>query len=75
MERQFKTNTCGAKHGVPDKEDNVAKLIEQYIKSKLHTHVDGRKLKGGTSDKASDFLTAGATNLEHLNTIKDWFGW
>ena len=72
MEQQFQTVARGARHGVPDKEADVATLAAQYAKSELHTYKPGRKIKGG-SDKATDVITAGANNLERLQTINDWF--
>ncbi|KAJ7930381.1 hypothetical protein B0H13DRAFT_2228277 [Mycena leptocephala] len=33
MERQFRTTACGARHGVPDKEKDVAKLASHYTTS------------------------------------------
>lgn len=69
MEDQFKTVTRGSRHGVPDKEADVAKLTSQYIGSKLHAHVDGRNVK--PKDKAIDVVTIGATGLTRL--VKQWF--
>jgi hypothetical protein len=73
MESQFQTFTRRAHHGVPDKENDVVTLTSQYVKSGLHINAPGRKLKGGSSDKAADFVTLGAINLQRLPTVKDWF--
>jgi hypothetical protein len=70
MEKQFKTSSRGAKHGVPDKELDVAKLTKHYLTSKLHVFTSGRQLK---SPRSSDFVTEGANNLERLKTIEAWF--
>ncbi|KAJ7762556.1 hypothetical protein B0H16DRAFT_1807104 [Mycena metata] len=70
METQFKTNTRGARHGVPNKEEDVAKLATHYAASKLHTFERGRKLK---TAQAEDFVSIGANNLERLKTIDVWF--
>ncbi|KAK7031814.1 hypothetical protein R3P38DRAFT_2522165 [Favolaschia claudopus] len=70
MEKQFRTNTRGARHGVPDKEKDVSKLTEHYLASKLHTYIPGRELK---TPRIPDFVTEGAENLEKMNTIADWF--
>lgn len=70
MEKQFKTTARGARHGVPDKEKDVAKLTAHYTASKLHTFVRGRELK---SERAADYVTEGADNLERLDTINNWF--
>ncbi|KAK6971606.1 hypothetical protein R3P38DRAFT_3336690 [Favolaschia claudopus] len=70
MEKQFGTNARGARHGVPDKEKDVAMLTEHYMASKLHTFIPGRELK---TARSADFVTEGAENLEKLNTIDEWF--
>jgi hypothetical protein len=70
MEQQFRTNKRGARHGVPDKEKDVAKLTTHYVTSKLHTFEGGRKLKKAGSE---DYVTVGAGNLERLKTIEKWF--
>ena len=72
MEKQFKTNTCGAHHGSPDKEKDVTFLSTQYTKSQLYLDIPGRQIKI-SGDKAVDVSTTGALNLERLNTIGDWF--
>ncbi|KAJ7466528.1 hypothetical protein FB451DRAFT_1485526 [Mycena latifolia] len=69
MEKEFKTTARGARHGVPDKEKDVAKLTAHYAASKIHTFVPGRELK---TVRAPDFVTDGANNLERLNTIDAW---
>ncbi|KAJ6499887.1 hypothetical protein DFH09DRAFT_945039 [Mycena vulgaris] len=73
MEQQFKTNTRGARHGVPDKEKDIAILTGHYSnpKNALHTFESGRKL--GKTERAHDFVTEGANNLERLKTIDAWF--
>ncbi|KAJ7863951.1 hypothetical protein B0H14DRAFT_2574605 [Mycena olivaceomarginata] len=70
MEQQFHTNKHGARHGVPDKEKDVAKLITHYVTSKLHTFEGSQKLKKAGSE---DYITVGADNLERLKTIEKWF--
>jgi hypothetical protein len=70
MEKQFRTTARGARHGVPDKKKDVAKLASHYTTSKLHTFQSGRKLK---TEKAQDFVSIGANNLERLKTIEVWF--
>ncbi|KAJ7122658.1 hypothetical protein C8R43DRAFT_899695 [Mycena crocata] len=70
MEKQFKTVARGARHGIPDKEADVAKLTGQYMKSKLHVHVDGRQV----TQKSPDVINIGAEDLERLDTIKKWWG-
>jgi hypothetical protein len=72
MENQLNTNTRGACHHVPDKERDVALLTAQYTKSQLYCEIPCRKVKS-SSDKAVDYITVGAINLERLNTIDDWF--
>lgn len=72
MEQQFKTVARGARHGVPDKEQDVVKLTAQYINSGLHTHKAGRTIKD-KNNKAADFMTEGANELERLNSVRDWF--
>ncbi|KAJ7262338.1 hypothetical protein C8J57DRAFT_1513349 [Mycena rebaudengoi] len=58
------------KHGVPDKERDVAKLVKHYFTSKLHVWTPGRQLK---TPHSTDFITEGANNLERLKTIEAWF--
>ncbi|KAK7018290.1 hypothetical protein R3P38DRAFT_2715514 [Favolaschia claudopus] len=70
VEKQFGTNSRGARHGVPDKEKDVSMLTANYVASKLHTFVAGRELR---TARSPDFLTEGADTLERLNTINDWF--
>ncbi|KAJ6616588.1 hypothetical protein B0H10DRAFT_2390875 [Mycena sp. CBHHK59/15] len=70
MEQQFKTTARGTRHGVPDKEKDVAKLTAHYMASKIHTTVPGRQLK---TQRAQDFVTDGAIALEHSKTIEAWF--
>ncbi|KAK7021716.1 hypothetical protein R3P38DRAFT_2417227, partial [Favolaschia claudopus] len=70
MEKQFRTNTRGARHGVPDKEKDVSKLTDHYVASKLYTFTPGRELK---TARSPDYVTEGADNLERLNTIAEWF--
>lgn len=72
MENQFKTCTRGARHGIPDKEQDVATLAAQYTKSQLHTYKAGRRVKV-VGDKAADFITAGLIGLEKSNTVTEWF--
>ncbi|KAJ6586278.1 hypothetical protein DFH09DRAFT_910806 [Mycena vulgaris] len=69
MEKQFKTTARGARHGVPDKEQDVANLTAHYAESKIHTWEAGRELKMARSP---DYVTEGAFNLERLNTIEFW---
>ena len=71
-EKQFNTNTRGADHGTPDKEKDVTLLSTQYMKSQLYLEIPGRQIKN-LGDRAVDVSTAGAVNLERLNTIGDWF--
>ncbi|KAJ7159879.1 hypothetical protein C8R43DRAFT_1124238 [Mycena crocata] len=70
MEKQFKTTARGTRHGVPDKEIDVAKLTAHYSTSKIHTWTPGRELK---TAKAQDFCTEGAVALERLKTVEHWF--
>lgn len=70
MEKQFKTTARGAHHGVPDKEKDVEKLTAHYTTSKLHTFTAGRELK---TSHAPDFVSEGASALERLDTIENWF--
>ncbi|KAJ7841734.1 hypothetical protein B0H14DRAFT_3109343 [Mycena olivaceomarginata] len=70
MEKQFKTTARGAHHGVPDKEKDVEKLTAHYTTSKLHTFTAGRELK---TSHALDFVSEGASALERLDTIENWF--
>ncbi|KAJ7785521.1 hypothetical protein B0H14DRAFT_3584045 [Mycena olivaceomarginata] len=70
MEKQFKTTARGAHHGVPDKEKDVEKLTAHYTTSKLHTFTAGRELK---TSHALDFVSEGASALEQLDTIENWF--
>ncbi|KAF8153869.1 hypothetical protein B0H34DRAFT_753337 [Crassisporium funariophilum] len=72
IEQQFKTVTRGAHHGKPDKERDVALLSMQYTKSRLYNEMPGRQFKT-SGDKAADFVTGGAINLEKSNTIEEWF--
>ncbi|KAJ7835535.1 hypothetical protein B0H14DRAFT_2590172 [Mycena olivaceomarginata] len=44
MKRQFKKVARGARHRIPDKEADVAKLMAHYIKSNLHVYTKGRKV-------------------------------
>jgi hypothetical protein len=73
MEHQFLTLARGAHHGIPEKEQDVSTLAAQYTKSELHINKPGRQIKGGNDDKASDYITVGANNLERLGTIENWF--
>ncbi|KAJ7856004.1 hypothetical protein B0H13DRAFT_1641699 [Mycena leptocephala] len=70
MEKQLKTVARGARHGIPDKEADVATLTGIYMKSKLHTYCKGRSV----TQKSSDVVNLGAENLERLNTIEGWWG-
>ncbi|KAH7910138.1 hypothetical protein BJ138DRAFT_1009422 [Hygrophoropsis aurantiaca] len=72
MEKEFETLTRGAHHGVPQKEEDVAKLTEQYVKAKLHVFQAGRQIKG-TKNKAEDFISKGAIDLERQGTIDAWW--
>ncbi|KAJ6479073.1 hypothetical protein C8R45DRAFT_1156601 [Mycena sanguinolenta] len=69
MEKQFKTVARGARHGSPDKEADVAMLTGHYIKSKLHSHCNGRSV----TQKSLDVVNLGAENLERLDTISNWW--
>jgi len=73
MEDQFKTITRGSHHGSPDKENDVEKLTELYVKSELHIHKKDRMIETGSKDKVSDFVSIGANNLERLKTIEKWW--
>ncbi|KAJ7259072.1 hypothetical protein C8J57DRAFT_1073506, partial [Mycena rebaudengoi] len=70
MEKQFKTVARGTRHGIPDKEKDIAKLMAQYIKSKLHLYCKGRSV----TQKSPDVINIGAEDLERQNTIEDWWG-
>jgi hypothetical protein len=70
MERQFKTVARGARHGIPDKEADVAKLTAHYIKSNLHVYTKGRKV----AQKSQDVMNTGTEDLEGSDTIKKWWG-
>jgi hypothetical protein len=72
IEKQFKTASRGARHGIPDKEKDVQMLMVQYVNSELHLYKAGRKIKV-SADKSSDFVSLGADNLERLGTITEWF--
>lgn len=72
MEYQFKTITRGARHGAPNKEADVQRLTDIYVKSNLHVYEAGRKIKS-SKDKAPDVVTDGAINLEHHRTIEKWW--
>ncbi|KAF8834279.1 hypothetical protein BDN67DRAFT_992698 [Paxillus ammoniavirescens] len=50
----------------PDKEADVTKLMEQYVKSKIH-------LKGGIKHHAQDYINKGAIDLERLGTFNNWW--
>ncbi|KAJ6598564.1 hypothetical protein B0H10DRAFT_1959389 [Mycena sp. CBHHK59/15] len=69
MEQQFKNVARGAQHGVPYKEEDVAKLTGQYMKSKLHTYCKGRSV----NQKSPDVINIGSENLECLPTMEDWW--
>lgn len=70
MEKQFKTVARGARHGAPDKEADVSMLTEQYMKSKLHTHCNGRSV----TQRSADVINLGAENPERLGTMEKWWG-
>lgn len=72
MERQFNTAARGSRHGIPDKEPDVAKLTVEYTTSELHAHVPGRKIKVA-GDRSKDVITDGAIELEKSKTINEWF--
>ncbi|KAJ8489593.1 hypothetical protein ONZ45_g13520 [Pleurotus djamor] len=59
----------GKRHQVPDKEEDVMKLTNAYIASKLYTYSPGRKMKAGP--KAEDYITKGYESIEE--TKKEWF--
>ncbi|KAJ6477200.1 hypothetical protein C8R47DRAFT_1178829 [Mycena vitilis] len=69
MEKQFRTVARGARHGVPDKEEDVAKLTAIYMASQLHTFCKGRSV----TQRSPDVINLGVENLERLPTIKDWW--
>ncbi|KAG1744516.1 uncharacterized protein EDB91DRAFT_1236493 [Suillus paluster] len=73
MESKFKTITRGAYHGIPDKEADVTKLTDQYIKSNLHVHEPGRQIKATAKNKAEDFVTTGAIDIERLGMFDNWW--
>ncbi|KAH7924175.1 hypothetical protein BV22DRAFT_1166000 [Leucogyrophana mollusca] len=72
MDSEFETITRGARHGVPQKELDVTKLTDQYVKSGLHVYDAGRQIKSA-KNKAEDFLTKGVVDLERLGTIDTWW--
>ncbi|KAG1724660.1 hypothetical protein EDB19DRAFT_1644419 [Suillus lakei] len=73
MESEFKTITRGTYHGIPDKEADITKLTDQYIKSNLHVYEPGRQIKATARNKAEDFVTMGAIDIEHLGTFDNWW--
>ncbi|KAF4564927.1 hypothetical protein EYR36_002870 [Pleurotus pulmonarius] len=62
----------GKRHGVPDKEADVAKLTASYMESSLYSETPGRRIKGA-GDRADDYVSKGGTNLLESHTIPDWF--
>ncbi|KAJ3966157.1 hypothetical protein EV361DRAFT_1015463 [Lentinula raphanica] len=66
VEVEFGTNSRGAKHGVPDKEEDVKLLLEHYIENGLHDYKQGRR--GGF---AKDVTTKGT--LDVRSKAKVWF--
>ena len=73
MEHEFETLTHGAHHGIPDKEADIAKLMEQYVKSQVHVYTAGRQLKGNAKYHAQDYINKGAIDLERLGTFDNWW--
>ena len=73
MESQFKTIARGSRHGAPDKKADVEKLTSLYVKSELHMYKKSWKIEMGMKDKAGDFISTGANNLERLKTIEKWW--
>jgi hypothetical protein len=69
VEDQCQTNTRGAKHGVPDKDKDVAMLLQHYTSNSLHVYTLGRR--GYGEHRASDYVTAGMGNLK--TKVKAWF--
>ncbi|KIM67467.1 hypothetical protein SCLCIDRAFT_82628, partial [Scleroderma citrinum Foug A] len=73
MEREFVTLTWGAQHGAPSKDEDVGKLTDQYVKSKLHIYTQGWNNKGVLSSHAEDVINTGVVDLEHLHTLENWW--
>ncbi|KAH7905726.1 hypothetical protein BJ138DRAFT_1138187 [Hygrophoropsis aurantiaca] len=71
MENEFQTITRGSHHGTPTKENDVAKLTEQYAASNIHEYEPGRYLK--TNNKAEDYISNGVVDLERSGTIENWW--
>ncbi|KAJ3757148.1 hypothetical protein EV360DRAFT_46664 [Lentinula raphanica] len=66
VENEFGTVSRGAKHGVPNKEEDVKLLLEHYVADELHVYKQGR-----TGGFAEDITSKGALDVH--NKAREWF--
>ncbi|EJF60635.1 hypothetical protein DICSQDRAFT_62442 [Dichomitus squalens LYAD-421 SS1] len=63
----------GTHHGRPSKEEDIDRLIKMYRTSKLHSWEDGRQVKGGVSNRATDVMTVGSVRLIVDGAAERWW--
>lgn len=73
IEQEIGSVSRGARHSVPEKDLDVARLADQYTKSKLHTYKEGRQIKGREKNQAIDYIMKGSLDLEAHGTINSWW--
>ncbi|KAJ3765421.1 hypothetical protein FB446DRAFT_655330 [Lentinula raphanica] len=66
VENEFGTTSRGAKHGVPNRQEDVKLLLEHYVANENHIYKQGRT--GGIYE---DFTTKGVMDVD--NKAEEWF--
>lgn len=70
FERQFCTIYRGTSHTDPAKEADVAKLLEHYIKAKIHLYEPGRSISN-SADTIKEFVSDGI-QIANTKIIPKW---
>ncbi|CDO73373.1 hypothetical protein BN946_scf185013.g6 [Trametes cinnabarina] len=63
----------GSRHGAPSKDEDMCKLVDMYNGAEVHQVRPGRKIKGGPTDNAADFVTNGVMKLMLEGVFERWW--
>ncbi|KAH9847961.1 hypothetical protein C2E23DRAFT_871531 [Lenzites betulinus] len=63
----------GTRHGTPEKAADIERMVAMFCGFQAHTVEEGRNIKGGESDHATDYVTLGATKLQVEGMVERWW--
>ncbi|KAI0668429.1 hypothetical protein C8Q78DRAFT_1098590 [Trametes maxima] len=71
---QFTTARArGTHHGTPSKDADVLQMFEMFQGFSAHARCPGRTIPGGSTNRAGDYVTLGATKLQVDGAIERWW--